>query len=423
MNKYLLNSFWLGLERVASILGSLVVTILVARHLGPANMGVINFSLAISTIVIPICQLGSDNIIFNRTAKKEISGIKLIKATRMLRLTIYLVLSFCIFAICAGRGYSLEELMILGLMMVSSLFVSQDVYKVYFDATLKSKITTLSAMVGLYLSLLLRLLLVKLNAVVVFFTLPFILNSLMAYIIKLLKFQQTTKSVKCDRRERNRYKKYLLNSGMTLTISSLSIVIYTRISQIILAETVDLYSVGIYNAGVTLAQGWSFLPLVLVTSLMTAVISDKQNQNDGFSFLHLISILVSLPILLIFYFFSEEIVLLTFGEAYHSASSILFILSIASLCSVLGNVSYRTIVVRSGFRYLMYKMPVIAVLSITIGLVLIPQFGIQGAAYTVLLTEVLSCTLGNYFFMNGWLLKVQLKVFFSIRYLAHLKSS
>jgi len=78
MNKVITNILWLGVERVSTVLGALIVTIYTAKHLGPEKMGAFYFALALVTIIVPISQLGSDILIFNRIVKKIISGLKLL---------------------------------------------------------------------------------------------------------------------------------------------------------------------------------------------------------------------------------------------------------------------------------------------------------------------------------------------------------
>lgn len=94
-------------EKLANAVGTLIITIYVARYLGPSNMGIINFSLAISTIIVPLSQLGADSLIFNRVAKNINSGVALLNATRYLRLSISI--SLVVFTLLAFYSNGIDK--------------------------------------------------------------------------------------------------------------------------------------------------------------------------------------------------------------------------------------------------------------------------------------------------------------------------
>ena len=416
MKKYFFNIVWLSAERVVSIIGGLAVTIYVARYLGPEKMGMFNFSLAIISLIVPICQLGSDAIIFNRVAQNFKSGVQLLKSTLWLRLTIYLSLAVIVFCYCYLRGYDSEQLTILALMMVSCLFSSQDVYRIFFDATLKSKLNSISTQLGLCTSLVLRLFLVKFQVSVIWFSLPFITNTLIPFIIRKVNFSKKTKAINPVKKDIKRYNKYLIGAGIPLTISALSVVIYTRIAQVILGESLGVETVAFYNAATTLSQGWHFLPMAVITTLMSRIVKEKSQIPQGISFLYLICIIIALPIIGFFYYFSNEILLYTYGNAYQQTSEILPLMSITALFSVIGTVSSRGIVALGGYKYLMVKTLYMALANIALSTFLIEYYGLYGAVYSLLFTEIISCTFANYFFQKGVIFKAQMGILTSYGY-------
>ncbi|USQ48076.1 oligosaccharide flippase family protein [Serratia marcescens] len=77
MKAIITNALWLMLERVSLSLSGIFVSIYVARYLGPAQFGALNYLLATIAIVVPLVQLGADSIIFNRVARRQPSGIRL----------------------------------------------------------------------------------------------------------------------------------------------------------------------------------------------------------------------------------------------------------------------------------------------------------------------------------------------------------
>lgn len=421
MKKILENTAWLLFEKIINIFGALIITIYVARYLGPTNMGVINYALAVSAIIVSISQLGSDTLIFNRTAKNKQKGKLLLLATKNIRLYLSITLSLLfiiIYFFSERENTDNQTLITLSLMMLFSIYTSIDVYRYYFDAIFKSKFNSIASQIGIYSSLIIRFIFVKLNLGLAWFSVPFILSALIPYLVRkafFIKKEKKTIIVK-----KYPYLKYTATIGFPLAISSLSIIFYTRVNQVLLAKYSSMYDVGIYNAALTLAQAWMFVPIALITPLFSGIIKNYQSFDKGISFLYLIMLIVSLPILSITFFFPSEIILLTYGNNFIEANKIIFILNISSVFSVLGTISYRTIIYKGGHRYIMIKSILMALLNVILNYTLINQHGLIGAAYSILITEIISSTIANFFFKNFYITKLMLNLVVSFNYITNL---
>lgn len=418
MKKIITNILWLISEKLANAVGTLIITIYVARYLGPSDMGVINFSLAISTIIVPLSQLGADSLIFNRVAKNINSGVRLLNATRYLRLSISISLVILTLLVFYLNGLDKKNLIILLLMMCSCIFLSLDVYRHYFDALLKSKFNSIATQIGVYSSFILRFILVKFQANSIFFTIPFIISALIPFVIRSIFYRKSIKQLSKKNARNKFYLKYIISAGFPLTLSSLSIIFYTRVNQIILGQYTDMYSVGILNAAITLAQGWIFFPLAIITSFFAKIIKDNSQTKfqHGISFLLFTVSIISVFIILFFYLYSEKIITLTYGKEYLLAKEYLYLLSISSFFSIIGTIFYRTIVFSGGYKYIMIKMILMAIINIILNLILIPQYYLYGAVIATLITEILSATLANLFFKQAYIMKIIIGSFTPFKY-------
>lgn len=84
--------------------------------------------------------------------------------------------------------------------------------------------------------------------------------------------------------------------------------------------------------------------------------------------------------------------------------------------SILGIINARFISYKSGYKYLLYKTLLLAIVSIPLSYFLITSYGIVGAATSILIMEILSCTIFNYFFERNIILKSHLRIFTSLGY-------
>ncbi|MVZ10097.1 oligosaccharide flippase family protein, partial [Enterobacteriaceae bacterium 8376wG6] len=227
MKAIITNALWLMLERVSLSLSGIFVSIYVARYLGPAQFGALNYLLATIAIVVPLVQLGADSIIFHRVARRPPSGIRLMLASMRLRRRLFLVVALPMLIWSYFSQPPAGQLMTL-LLLISAYFSIQDVYKIYYDARLQSKRNTLINNLALLLSIGLRLALVSAALPLVWFAVPYILSSAVPYLVRLWLFRgEAAASPRVTPRQAGRYGRYLLKVGLPLAISSLAIVIYT----------------------------------------------------------------------------------------------------------------------------------------------------------------------------------------------------
>ncbi|WP_114193405.1 oligosaccharide flippase family protein [Edaphovirga cremea] len=205
------NSLWLMLEKVLFALAGIFISVYVARYLQPEKFGVITYLLAIVAITVPLIQLGADNVIFNRIARRESAGIRLMLMSAKLRGFLFIFTSIAIL-LWGGIYLPAEQKWMLVLVLASSWFSIQDVYRIYYDATLRSKKNTFINNAGMMLSMLLRVVLVKASMGMAWFIIPYIVSSAVPYFIRRRMFKRShppTMKRKRWKKRQGRYNSYM----------------------------------------------------------------------------------------------------------------------------------------------------------------------------------------------------------------------
>ncbi|MDW2141087.1 oligosaccharide flippase family protein [Vibrio alginolyticus] len=424
MSTYIANGLWLISEKLVNTVGVLFITILTARYLGPEKMGVINYALAFGAIITPIAQLGSQTLLFDKTSKDNLLGRRLLISSQPMRKVVFICL-FLISILSINYIVSIDndDFLVFSFVLFSFYFLALDSYRPYFDASLKSKKNSISTQVGILLSLAFRFLLVKISAGFFYFSIPYIINHAIPYFIKKNIFKKDLNKIEISKRRKKKYKEYMMATGFPLVIANLSIVIYVKVANILLASLSNISNVAIYNAAVTLSQGWVFFPMSILTVLFAKVFNEKDQslKDKGYSFIILLCTIISATFCLIIFLFKKEILMITYGEEYISAVLILPTLAVAGLFSLIGTVGYRVIIHHGGYKFLMKKMLIVCVFNVFLSYLTIKEFGILGAAYSILITEILSSTILNYFYSKKSLLKIHLGSVSSLSYIRTLK--
>lgn len=409
------NALWLFSERIVSMVGGLLITIYTAKYLGPENMGEINYALAIGAFVVPLAQLGSQTLIFDKTVKSKVQGAKLIMSSQVLRRVIFIAVSIVIYLFVQIGNSESYNFILIGILL-SFYYTSMDSYKPYFDGLLESKVNSVATQLGLLFSHILRLALVVFSAPLVFFCIPYVVYTAVPYFIKKYKFKCSINSIQSQNKQVKKYRDFSVSAGLPLALSGLSVIVYMKMSQIILGQFEGMHEVGIYGAASTLAQAWVFIPITIMTVLLSKVLNDRDNKFIGFGFVHLICICISLVFVVFSFFFKAELINYSFGSEYNEAIEIIDVLTVSSLFVVCGTIGYRVTINMGGYKFLMKKMFMMAIFNVALSFLLIRYYGIVGAAYSVLITEVVSATIAAYFFKSGYIYKVHTSLFFSVSY-------
>ncbi|WP_312239615.1 oligosaccharide flippase family protein [Pantoea sp.] len=405
------NAIWIMLEKSINIIGLIYINSLMAKYIGPDNFGKINISTSIFIFVQTLSWFGGQNIIFKRMSENTKSGIAMAMHTQIQRRILFLLSSSAVLAYL--YFYTDPIVFIFGVAnCIATYFIVMDFFSIYNNTQLKSKINTMTNVIGLLVALWIRFYISYFELPVYYFTIPIIIIPLIPYIMRLIYFKYTTE-IKESSKGAGMYNRHMLYTGGALILSSLSADIYTQISSIFLANILSYSKLGVYSVSLTIGGAWSFIVLALITSFFSKIYSEKdQIKVDKLLIkINRLVILLSLTALGGFYLFGDFFIHLLYGDKYMDSVNIIPIIIMGTMFSSLGTICYRYIIKESGYNYLAKKMSLCCILTIPLSWVMIRAFGISGAAYCFLIVEILSCTLLNYFFRNRTIIKMHLNIF------------
>lgn len=178
--------------------------------------------------------------------------------------------------------------------------------------------------------------------------------------------------------------KAVFAQGWFLGLSAFFIFIYHRMDQVMLFHAQGAGGTGLYAAGVRLVESLQIIPLALMSSLLPLLSSLSQAMPDRFvrvyrlSFKYLLMFII--PVAVGASIYSQTIMAFFFGRQYVLAATAFSILMFAEIFVFLGIVN-NTILVAANKQYL---DPVFTgssvVMNVVLNFVLIPKFGLTGAA-------------------------------------------
>jgi len=193
----------------------------------------------------------------------------------------------------------------------------------------------------------------------------------------------------------------LLRDSWPLLLSSIAVVVYMKIDQIMLGQMVGDEAVGIYSAAVRVSEVWYFIPTTIVASVFPAILNARSRSKEEyykkmqqlFDLMLLLSICIALPMT----FLSESVVRILFGEAYLAASTVLTIHIWTSIFVFLGVVSSKWFIAEDKQILSLQRTIIGALFNIFLNFLLIPQLGMFGAAFSTLLAQFIVGLLSDIF--------------------------
>ena len=397
--KYLFNTTWLLGGKVYRVGLGLLITVWMARYLGPEQFGVFNYALSFVTIFSVFVSLGLDNLIVREVINKPKEELNILSSALLMRLlggvVLFLISTLMIMKI---RPDDQVMLMLVMAFSIGFFFKSFEVLRFWFEAHVKGKYSAVIEVVAISVS-------VSVKAGFIIYELPLIYFAwtlaveTVAMSIGLVAFYSSLGGSLNIFKASFKKMSHLIKEAWPLILAGTLYIIYAKIDQIMLGEMVGNEAVGIYAAAVKLSEGWFFVPIVISASLYPAMLSARKVNMDVYyqRTQQLLSLMVVIGFTAAFgiMFIAAPLVLLMFGPEYKSASEILIVHIWGGIFLAMSGVSYRYFIAEGLQKYSFYRGLTGVVVNIVFNIWLIPLYGAMGAAIATVISQFMALYLFN----------------------------
>jgi O-antigen/teichoic acid export membrane protein len=159
------------------------------------------------------------------------------------------------------------------------------------------------------------------------------------------------------------------------------------------------YDLGIYAAALRLNDMALLVPVMLMTVIYPVLarrVSAEKHSEFVLVFRGAMAVLLyaSLAYVLFIYFFAESVLGLLYGPAYVSSASALTLVAFASFTTFAGHLWNAWLIMENRGRILLKANIACIVLSIALGNWLVPHYGIEGAAWSVVISFTVTALYG-----------------------------
>ncbi len=381
--KYFRNMGWAFLGKVFGLIGSFFIGILVARYLGPEKYGVLNYVISFVTVFSFLASFGIDNILVRDLVKFKENKESILNTAFSLRiigaLSVVLII-FVISLVLKNDQYTTVLIFIYSLILLSS---SINVLEYFFQSEVKYNYIFWGQIASVSSVYLLRLYLIYVKLGTGWFILSLIFESFIYTLILLFIFRKKYSWLKL--RINFSFTKKLMRDSWPFVFTTAFALIYSKIDQVMIGKMLNNHSLGIYSAGVKLAEIWYFMPALICGVVLPSIISAYKSDIELYKkrMKKLFWLVVGLTVLfaLFEFIFAKFIVFFIFGKAYAGSVVILKIYTWAGIFIAMIITMNQALTVENRTKLIMISSCASAFINILLNLILIPAFGIIGSAW------------------------------------------
>lgn len=392
------NSFWLIFDQVIRMLFALIIGSWTARYLGKFNYGQLSFVTSYLTLFQIISGLGMDAIVVRDLIYDRVNANVIIGTVFSMKFFIGIInWILSIILVIYLYGLNDETYILVIIAGLSLVFQSFSVIELWFQSNNKSFYIVLPKLIASVIINILKIGFIVNGGSIYFFialySIEFILSALFLFIAS--RRYPIQGKYKFD----FNLSKKIFRDSWPFLVSGVSIYLYTRFDMFVIKKELGSAELGVFNSAITISTLLPILPMIML-KVLNPILAKKKVESEATyqKYLKLIfrifgysGILFSVLV----YFLSDFFVNILFGADFVAATEVLRIHIFTNVFIYMGIAQNLWIVNENKGKINVYKTIVGIVLSIGFNLLLIPKYGVIGAAYSALIVQFISSFLIN----------------------------
>lgn len=380
--KYFRNTGWMFGARVFTLLINLFVSIYIARQLGPEQYGTFSFIISFVSIA-GFTIFAIDSLLMKKIHENEE------KVNELLGSALFIRLINSLFTIIAATGAALlfantpTTVLMIFVYSTFTIFQSFGVIDFYFKINSKNKPVSVLGLIVVLISSILKISIIYFNLPLIYLLSSYVVDHILGgfgYIYLYKKYVGDFFKLKAKKD----IIKELIIKSWPFSLAAFAGAVYVRVDQIFIKVLLGSESVGFYAIAVRFSEVWFILSEVICISLLPAILNAEKTNEKLFlnrsKRLYSLLFYSAIGICILMYFISPILINTLYGEAYSESVNILrlYIWSIVGFFMI--TVLNQFLLAKGKFKTILSMSIIGMVLSLILNYLLIPTFGIKGAA-------------------------------------------
>jgi O-antigen/teichoic acid export membrane protein len=386
------NFSWLAAERFFRVIYALIISIFYFRSLSPSEFGSLSLSLSIVSILTPLSSLALSSFIvldFIRSSKK----LNLLKTLFILNL-FFSFLCFILGSISTNiLGYSKEIQMLTSILSLGLIFQTYSVFENFYLSQVGGKYIFYVSIISIMIGLPVKVFIISKHLPTHLFAISLTFDYFLMFtgyllLLKLQKYRLAKAKFSFQ------ISKEILKKSAFFIASSFFVVIFMKFDQIMISKMVNNSELGLYVAATKISEVFYLFPMILISAFYPSIVKSKMENlilyNQRHIQLYALMIFTSIIISTIISIYSREVIQVIFGSNFINAESALKIYIWSTVFVFIGSVNGKWLLTENYYKYIFINTLLGALLNILLNFLLIPLYGISGAAIATIISYAFS---------------------------------
>lgn len=392
MNRIIKNASWIIIGRILQALLNIVVTMVTARYLGPSNYGLITYASSLVTFIVPLVQLGFSYVLVQELVDApEQSGCTIGTATLLTTLSSMLgVLGVWAFTTIVNRNEQ-DTIFVSVVYSISLFFHMTEMIQYWYQAQLLSKYVSIVSLIARVVVSIYKIYIVISGKSIYWFA---IVNSidyaLISFFLFAIYFSKGGKRLSFSINTAKR----LMSKSKYFIVAGMMVSIFSQTDKIMLKIMIGDEASGIYSVAVACVGMSSFVFSAVIDSFRPIIFENKKKSKDLYKkntiVLYTIVIYMALAQSVVLSIFAKPVINLLYGLEYWAAVSVLRIVTWYSTFSYLGAARTIWFISEDKDQYVWITNLAGAIINVIGNFLLIPAYGVYGAALASVATQALT---------------------------------
>ena len=388
-NKVINNAAWIVGCKLAQSVLNLIVGMLSARYLGPSGYGLVSYAASIVAFVTPLMRLGLHaTLVQEITTDPDHEGKTLGTALALNIPSSLLCIAGVIgFVFFANRGER-TTLIVCAIYSMSLLFQAAEMISYWFQAKLLSKYPSVAMLISYVAVSVYKIYLLVSEKSVYWFAVTNVIDHCLISVILIGVYVAT-------RQQRLSFSgttaMRMLSKSKYYIISAMMITIFQQTDRLMLKIMLNDAATGYYSAAVTCAGIFGFVYAAIIDSARPGILRvhkvSRERYEKSVACLYGVIFYLSLAQCLVMAVFAKPIVYILYGADYLPAADALRLCVWYVTYAYFGSIRSIWILCEEKHKFVWIIDVTGALLNVLLNFLLIPVWGICGAALASFATQ------------------------------------
>ena len=377
-------------KQLITLANTLVLAVLIARHLGPEQYGVLSYAVSLAAVVAPLTTMGLRNLSLREFKLHPGETDRILGTVTVMRLGGTLLSLTVVYLVATWFPIQHEHIAILCLILAgAALFKTVDAIQEFFIADQNPRPFVVYSVFVLLAFSLLKVALILADQSVNAFILANAGQTAaqaMGVAVAYRRYRGQTPGFKVDAVRMPRY----FSQAFPLMLGALSAVIYLKIDILFLSYMEGKEVTGIYSVAARLSEAWYMLPATLALAAFPRMVELRasapkryaQRMQDAMDVFAAFGTLVAATSV----FWAAPMIHVLFGPAYSGSVVILQLYVWVGVVVATRALIHKWLLVEGLFWGSAMVHVTGATLNVALNLLLIPIYGAEGAAIATLIS-------------------------------------